>query len=498
MILIKIDRSSKTPVYRQICDRIIQLIEEGALRPGDRLPTTRGLAEFLGVHRSTVLLAYDEIRALGYLESTAGSYTTVRKRWRAPVIRQSSPIQSGFRVIDWEKSVSRLVHRARGHSGASDQSEKSRIPATMMDLDTLAPDPVLSPDDDLRNCIRSILIRNKAAALHYTNPLGWKPLRESLALRLRLHGMAVSPQDILITNGAQQAFDLILRLLIKPGEPVLVEAPTYGMAHTLLRLHGARTVEIPMTPDGMDLNILEKTLGMIRPKILYTIPTFHNPTGITTNQAHRERLLNICEKARVVIVEDGFEEEMKYFGKAVLPIKSMDTAGIVFYIGTFSKTVFSGLRIGWIAAPRETIGFLTSIQQASCISVNTLAQAAFERFCNGGQFDRYLRRVHKIYRRRMQTMLRGLNEYMPAGITWTRPAGGYTLWLSPPESAGKESVLCDEFWKAGLAVGPGRRYFARKRRSTHFRLSISRVDEETIEEACRRMGQILADRIGME
>lgn len=492
MILLTIDKSSQTSVYRQICNGIIALIEEGAMKPGDRLPTTRGLAHTLGVHRSTVLLAYDEIRALGYLESTPGSYTTVRKRWRAPAIQPPSRILSASRLIGWEKAVNRLVHRARSHCGGSDQSDKDRIPSAMIDLDTLAPDPALSPDDDLRRCIKSILIRKKAAALHYTDPLGWKPLRESLAVRLRLHGLAVSPEDIIITNGAQQALDLILRLLIRPGEPVVVEAPTYGMAHTLLRLHGAQTLEIPMTSEGMDLDVLEKVLARTRPKILYTMPTFHNPTGITTNQAHRERLLNICEKARMAIVEDGFEEEMKYFGKAVLPIKSMDAKGIVFYIGTFSKVIFSGLRIGWIAAPRESVSFLASIQHASCLSVNTLAQAAFEQFCNRGQFERYLRRVHTIYRRRMEAMISGLDRHLPGETTWTRPAGGYTLWLSPPESAGRESELCDEFWRAGLVVGPGRRYFARKRRLPHFRLSISRVDEQAIEEACRRIGHILS------
>ncbi len=492
MILIDIDRSSDKPVYQQINDGIVALIEEGSLRPGDRFPPTRVLARGLGVHRSTVLRAYDELRALGYLESAAGAYSTVRRRHRIPTVRQTRPDRAG--CIKWG---SRMVQstRAAGVSRTAGQSaEPIALPAGVINFDTLAPDPTLAPCDELRRAIKRILVRNKAQALDYTDPAGWRPLRESVAARLRVHGMAVSPDEILITNGAQQALDLILRLLVTPADAVAVEAPTYGMAHALLRIHRAHPIEIPMTDQGMDLKKLEKALASGRPKLVYTMPNFHNPMGVTTDQAHRERLLALGESYRVPIVEDAFDEEMKYFGKAVLPIKSMDVKGVVFYVGTFSKVVFSGLRVGWIAAPPEVIGHLKTIQYASCLSVNTLAQAALERLTRGGEFEAHLRRVHTVYRRRMRAMLAGLERHLPYGISWTKPTGGYTLWLTLPRNAGNEETLCDELKKKGVAVAPGERFFGRRQAVPHIRLSIATVDQDAIEKGCRRIGGVLSKK----
>jgi DNA-binding transcriptional MocR family regulator len=206
-------------------------------------------------------------------------------------------------------------------------------------------------------------------------------------------------------------------------------------------------------------------------------------------------LLHLCEEHRIPLVEDGFEEEMKYFGQAVLPVKSMDSRGIVLYIGTFSKVVFPGLRVGWIAAPREAILRLTDIQHASCIAGNTLAQAAAARFCTGGEFEAYLRRIHRVYRRRMQALLRGLRGHMPEGVTWTRPSGGYTAWLKLPEGGRSESELVERITTAGVRVGPGRRYYARPPAAPHLRLSIACVDEKRIEKGCRRLGRALADAL---
>jgi DNA-binding transcriptional MocR family regulator len=244
----------------------------------------------------------------------------------------------------------------------------------------------------------------------------------------------------------------------------------------------------------MDLDRLQRVLrrGRRRPKLVFTMPNFQNPTGITTNQGHRELLLALCEEHRVPLVEDGFEEEMKYFGQAVLPIKSMDSQGIVLYVGTFSKVVFPGQRIGWIAAPREAILRLTDIKHASCIAGNTLAQAAAARFCTGGEFEAYLRRIHRVYRRRMQALLQGLERHMPDGVRWTRPSGGYTAWATLEGIGMAESELLERILQEGVKVGPGRRYFANRPAATHLRLSIACVAEERIEIGCRSLGRALA------
>ena len=487
MLLIELDPESPVPAYLQIRDHIIAMIHDGALRPGDRLPPTRELASSTGVHRSTVVRAFEETRALGYLESRPGSYTTVRRRTRPPEARGSCTGDST--LIDWEA-------RNEGSIGLGAEPGRPRIQRRAenapIDFEILAADPALAPTDDLRRCVSKTMIKCGAQALDYADPAGWKPLRETISRRLRAHGVAVGCEEILITNGAQQALDLVLRLLARTGDRVVVEAPTYGMFHPLLRLHGIEPVEVAMKQDGMDLDALEKVLGGEAPSLLYTMPNFHNPTGVTTDQSHRERLLQLCESHRVPIVEDGFEEEMKYFGRAVLPIKSMDALGLVLYVGSFSKVVFPGLRVGWIAAPPEVVDRLTAIQHASCLGANTLAQAVADRFSRRGEFEVYLRRIHRVYRRRMQVMLEGLGRHLPAGIEWSKPVGGYTLWLTLPHPADAESVLCDDLGNAGVLVTPGRGFYANPPKLAHLRLSIACVPEDRIEEGCRRLGSTLA------
>jgi len=492
MLLLRLDPDDAAPAYLQIRDRIVALVEEGVLRPGDRLPATRALAESIGVHRSTVVRAYDEIRALGYLKSRSGSYSTIRHRARTPATRQVGPAdEPSSSVVDWSGLAG--PHAREVWALEADAWRLDRR-GDVIDLERLAADPALAPTDDLRRCFKSVLVRTGPAALDYADPAGWAPLREVLAVRLRSHGIAVSSQELMITSGAQQALDLVLRLLARPGDRVVVEAPTYRMIHPLLRLHGAVPVEIGMREGGMDLDLLERVLEAVEVRLVYTMPSFHNPTGVTTDQAHRERLLELCERWCVPLVEDAFEEEMKYFGRAVLPIKSMDCRGTVLYVGTFSKVVFPGLRVGWIAGPRQAIEMLASIQHASCLASNTLAQAAAERFCARGEMEAYLRRIHRVYRRRLQAMLDGLRRHLPAGIRWTRPVGGYTLWLTLPGRAADERLWCERLARAGLLVAPGRAFFGSPPARPHCRLSIACADEAAIEEGCRRLGAELVRR----
>ncbi len=485
MLLGDIDKNSRSPVYRQICDRVVSLILQGVLKPGSRLPSTRSLAVTLGVHRSTVIRSYEEIRALGYLESRCGSYTTVRRRSRSPTAlagkcRIESKSEQG---IDW----STLLGSDVCESGA----DGVPVSKDCIDFERLAADPRLAPLDDLKRVAHRALMDNQGQALDYADAGGFGPLRKLISERMELHGVSVSSDEILVTAGAQSAIDLLFRLLVKPGDSVIVESPSYGMAHELVCLHGAKPLEIEMNPDGMDLDKLAGVIAENHSKLLYTMPNFHNPTGITTDQAHRERLLALCEQHRLPIIEDGFEEELKYFHKAVLPIKSMDTKGIVLYVGTFSKVVFPGLRVGWVAAPREVVLRLSHLQHATCLSGNTLAQIIAGLFCAGGRFETYLRRIHRVYRRRMQIMLQGLDLYMPPGVVWTKPSGGYTVWLTLPQKSLSEQDVMRRMSSFGVKVAPGSRFYARPRSVVQFRLSIACVDEKQIITGCRRLGRAL-------
>lgn len=491
-----LDTDSSVPAYRQICDQIIGLVDRGVLPPGHRLPATRRLGPELGVHRSTVVRAYDELRSLGYLESEAGSYSTVRRPERLPTAHIAPSTRGEDAVVDWEQAIRNPIPGAREYGLLGSPRTPAR--GDVIDLDRLAADPRLAPDAELRRSVRQGLKGSGSSVFDYAEAQGTHPLREALSTWMLRHGVAASPDEILVTAGAQRGLDLILRFLTRPGDRVVVEAPTYGLLHPLLALHGVEAVEVPMRADGVDLDRLEQLLGRAdashRPRAIYTMPTFHNPTGITTPQSHRERLLLLCEAHRLPIVEDGFEEEMKYTGKMVLPVKSMDSRGIVLYVGTFSKVVFPGLRVGWIAAPRGAVRRLTDVLQITSISGNTMAQTVAARFCAEGGFDAHLRRIHRIYRGRMRALLAGLEAHLPSEVEWTRPKGGYTTWLTLPDRVSEKEVVA-QAEAAGVRVGAGRRYFGKCPSSGQVRLSISCADEDEIGTACRRLGTLLREML---
>jgi DNA-binding transcriptional MocR family regulator len=481
-----LDRQAASPLWKQLVDGTVRLVEDGVLAHGERLPPTRVLATQLRVNRSTVCRAYEELWALGYLESRPGSYSTIRSRARAAAVAPAD------RAIDWDEAMAPGALSA--FRAATAQPRPAVASAGWVDFASLSADPDLCPSDDLRRALRRVMLHHGRTLLDYGDAAGFAPLRETLARRMAAHGITVGADEILLTHGAQQALDLVVRLLARPGASIVVESPTYGLMLPLQRLHGLRPIAVPMRADGMDLDALDACLARERPALVYTMPTFQNPTGISATQPHRERLLALCEARRVPILEDGFEEEMKYFGKAALPLKSMDARGGVLYVGTLSKVVFPGLRVGWIAAERECARRLLWLNRFSSLSGNTLSQAAVSEFLHSGRYDAHLRRVHATFRRRMTVMLRSLEKHAKGvGLEWTAPNGGCTLWA---RVAGRrradERTLTDLAAAERVAITPGSLFFAEPPDELAFRLSISRVKTHEIEEGCRRLSRALA------
>jgi DNA-binding transcriptional MocR family regulator len=491
MLLFTLDATSPVPRYRQIVERIREMADADRVEAGTRLPPTRVLAERLGVNRATVLRAYEELWALGYLEARPGSYSTLRQRVRVATAGERMPD-----ALDWKElatPAAAQVHEAYRRFAALTGEPPS---PGVINFGTLAGDRALAPVDELRRVVARLLREEPGVVVEYGAAQGHAGLREAIAVRLRAHDIAIGADEVMITNGAQHAIELVAKLLVAPGWPVVVERPTYSAAVPLLRFAGARLVEVPMRDDGMDLDALAARLGRVRPAFVYTMPTFHNPTGITTSQAHRERLLEICHGKRIPLVEDSFEEELKYFGRAVLPIKSMDRDGVVIYLGTLSKLVFPGLRVGWVAAPRKCIERLVALNRFASLSTTTLGQAALARFLTEGRFEAHVRRVHATYRKRMTVLLRRLRETMPEGVSWTEPQGGYTLWLRVPGSPAHEPALLEALAAVKVAVAPGSIFFASDPTELGLRLSISNLDEGAIAEGVARLARALRRVVG--
>lgn len=483
----QIDRDVSFPLYQQVIEKIKTFIDRGDIKPGAHLPPTRTLAKKLGVSRTTIYQAYQELQALGYLQSRPGSYTIVQER-----MKEVGYNPQAHGLIRWDRVTTAQAEKI--YRIFLDFSPEKSLPPGKgekpVDFASLDPDPRLHPVKDFKRCVNLVLQKWGADALQYGKHQGYPPLCETIARRLRLHGISVSEKEILITNGAQQAIDLVIRMLGRPEKAVVVEAPTYANILPLLAFSAARVTAVPMRDDGMDLGVLEKVLARDDISFVYTIPNFQNPTGITTTHEHREKLLALCSRHKVPIVEDGFEEEMKYFGKVDLPIKSIDRDNIVIYLGTFSKALFPGLRIGWITADRECIQRLMAIKRFSDLSSGTFVQAVLHSFCQLGYYDLHLRRLHRIFRKRMETTLETMESCFPREVVWTRPVGGYTLWVEIPRKIEDED-LYEALLAFGVTVSPGSYYFPQKEASSHFRISIAGLNEDEIREGMRRLGRAL-------
>jgi DNA-binding transcriptional MocR family regulator len=487
MVLLNIDQQSGTPLYRQIIQGIVDLIETGSLQTGEKLPSTRQLADKLGLNRTTTYNAFQELISLGYIESRPGSYTTVRDRTK--ICSDQHKAQEG--LISWPDAANAPSNQLYDIFRTFVPEPDFPVADGVVNFSRMDIDPRLYPVDEFRRCLNRVLIDEGRRLLTYGDFEGYYPLREYVARRLRIHGVSAEAEEIFITNGAQQGLELVLKFLTSPGQKVAIEAPTYSNMIPLLKYYGVDVVEIPMRDDGMDLDCLKRSLEEHRLAFVYTIPNFHNPTGITTSQPHREAMLHLCEEYAVPIVEDGFEEEMKYCGKVVLPIKSMDKNKIVIYLGTFSKVLFPGVRVGWITADRECIRRIMAIKRFGEICGSPVLQAAIDRFCRLGYYDAHVKRMHRIYRRRMLLALKTLEDHMPGNVEWTKPCGGYTIWLKLARTYEDPRELNRLLSEHGVIAAPGEFFFHGDNPRRYLRLAIANLNEEEIERGIVSLGRAL-------
>ncbi len=501
MLVIQVDKNKREPIYMQIAEEIRLMIEKGALREGEKLPPSRILAQQLGISRQTVTQAYSELWSLGYLISNSGSYTRVRKRPGIVSIDDRKNCKIKYdELIGYEKNknIENILDAEYFRHGSDSDLSDELIDMSVMDLDSS-----IFPITLFRKSMNKVLNEYSPNIFNYCEYKGFRPLRKWISDRMKTHSVDVDCEEILITNGVSQATELLVRLFTESGDVVFIESPGYRIAISLFRIYGLEVVGIPLLIDGMDLDFLEKELKERhainkKPKFIYTVPSFQNPTGITTSQPHREKLLGICEKYAVPLIEDSFEEEVKYFDKVVLPIKSMDKFQSVFYLGTFSKVLFPGLRIGWVAGNRGCVDKLTALKGISDLSGNSLSQAALYEFCDSGHYDAYIRKMNRKYLGKMNFALECLKEYVPEKlISWAKPSGGYLIWLKVRKKGFPEEEFKNLCLKNRVKVAMGSAFFYDNPDELFVRLCISPLDEEKIAEGIRRFGKSVRDAGGI-
>lgn len=364
------------------------------------------------------------------------------------------------------------------------------------------PAPEVFPITQFAAACQKVLKESGAAALQYSTTEGYPPLREMIARHVARYGIKAEPENVVITAGSQQALDLIAKLLINPGDRILVEAPTYLGALQAFNVFGAEYVSVPTDEDGLQTDRLDEALRS-GPKFMYVLPNFQNPGGVTLSLERRRLLVALADKHGIPIVEDDPYGQLRYEGEHIptLLVLDRETRGIrddngynlgnVIYMSTFSKTLAPGLRLGWIIAPVEVIARLVQLKQGADLHTSTFAQMVAYEVARGGFLDQHIHLIRQVYRERRDVMLEALQTHFPAEVTWTHPEGGLFLWVRLPEGMNCHTLL-EAALKVNVAFVPGTAFFTpdvpRDEAGRYFRLNFSNMKPEWIQEGIRRLG----------
>jgi GntR family transcriptional regulator/MocR family aminotransferase len=487
-LALQLDRRGPVPLARQIQAQIERLIREGWLASGVKLPATRVLARDLGVNRTTVALAYEELVAAGWARAHVGQGTFVAGP--PAEAARPAPARAARAPLDWSRLFSRSAHVAAGL-----ERHPAPPPGAARPLVSFAegmPDSGLFPTDAFRRVLNQVVRAEGERLLQYQAGDGYAPLQAFLATYLLRFGVEARADDILVVNGSQQGFDLIARTLLDPGDVVAMEQPTYPRALDVFRAAGAQLVPVPWDGDGPSAEALEQVLARYRPKLFYCQPTAHNPTGLTISGEAARRILDAAARHRVPIVEDGFDGSLYYGERRPLPLRALDRDGLVVYIGTFSKILFPGLRVGWLVAPPPVVERLRAAKRLADLGTSALIQAAIHRFCERRLLDRHVRRIVGEYDRRRTALLAALARHMPDDVRWTEPRGGFSLLLTLPAGC-DAGVLLPRALRRGVGFTPGARFFLDGTGAGTARLSFSSVPVRRIDEGVRRLAGAIAE-----
>jgi 2-aminoadipate transaminase len=483
-VLLQLERANGTPLYRQISQRLREAILSGELPEGTRLPPERMLAQDLGVNRTTIMHAYNDLSSAGLTEGHVGRGTVVKHGYFKPEDEygdQSTP--------SWLLGLSTNGDALLGPNiqALSELSSMDEPKQEMISLAQGTPPADMLPTELIRLTIEHGLSTDRESALGYCPVEGLQSLRRGLALRMRRRGVNVDTQNILILSGSTQGLGLIGRFLLTPGDEVVVEVPTYLGAIQTFRALGAHIIGIPTDNEGMRVDMLEAILARRQPRFIYTMPTFQNPSGSLMTPERRRRLLLLAKRYQIPIIEDDPYGELYFGEQAPLPLKAQDTNGNVLYLGTCSKILAPGLRVAWLAAPEPVVERLGLYKQTFDLNTNALGQWTISEMIRGGMLDEHLAQVRPYYARKLRLMLEAIAMYWPADVRVSPPGGGMHLWCRLPGTIRARSLL-REAAREQVTFVCGELFHVDGGGHYAIRLSFASPDDKHITEGIRRIG----------
>jgi 2-aminoadipate transaminase len=361
------------------------------------------------------------------------------------------------------------------------------------------PDTSTFPPDTFAAVAQRIASESCAKALQYGPTEGLEETKVCIAEVMSAEGMRVDLEDMLVTTGGQQVIDLVTKTLIDPGDVVVAEGPTYPGAASVFTAYQADVVQIDMDADGMRVDLLEDTLDRLdregrRPKFIYTVPSFQNPAGVTMSLPRRRRLVEVAHERELLILEDNPYGLLRYEGDPPSPLLSLDGGVYVMYLGTFSKILSPGIRLGWVVAPPPVLEKINLGKQAADLCTSTLSQLMVQAYFAEGHWRDYVESLTEIYRGRRDTMLDALADHFPPQAEWTRPSGGLFIWATLPDFIDTTDLLARALHE-NVAFVPGEAAFLDGRGRNAMRLNFSGSDEDAIREGIRRIGEVVTEQV---
>ena len=347
------------------------------------------------------------------------------------------------------------------------------------------PNPSSFPHKEIAKSAALVLKNSSNEALQYGSTEGYKPLRDYIAKKYQKSGLDVHPDNILMINGSQQGLDLIGKVFLNIKDVVLIERPTYLAAIQSFSLYEPKFVSVPLLEDGVDIEVLEDMVEALDPKLFYSIPNFQNPTGITYSKNKREKIGSIFNRNNTLLVEDNPYGEIRFIGEDLPSIKNYVENSVL--LGSFSKIVSPGMRLGWIVADKEVMNHLITAKQASDLHSNYLTQMIVHRYLTGFDVEDHIQHIRDMYRKQRDCMVKMIKKYFPSDVKYTKPEGGMFLWVTLPE--GMSSMeLFEIAIKENVAFVPGEAFYSDNPEINTLRLNFSNSNEKKIEEGIKRLG----------
>jgi DNA-binding transcriptional MocR family regulator len=476
MIFSEIKLGGDKPLYYQIKMEIVKMIEEGMLIEDSKLPSTRELSVILAVSRNSCMHAYEILEDEGYIHIIKGKGAFVHHRWK----------KTGENwLVNWSEQINDYGNMAVDLDIIKNEAVTEK---NMISFKSIAPDEKLFNLEQIRRNLLNSLSLDGEKLFNYGYAKGYRPLMKSLKKYMENKGMNLEDKEILITNGFTEGFDIVLSALTSAGDAIMCENPTHNTAIKQMRLHGLEIIGVDIEQGEINTTQLEEKLNQNKIKLLYLIPSYHNPTGTVMSANKRKEVYELCKSYKVPIVEDGFNEELLYSSSHISPIAALaGEDNSVIYIGSFSKILFPGIRVGWIVADKKLISILESVKRSRNIHSSVLDQAFLFEFLRNGDFEAYIKKVRKYYRDKYKASVEYAKEYFTNCKVYGE--GGLHIFVEMEDMNSRK--LLEASMKRGVIFMPGDIFYIDGRGKNTLRLGFSRVGLEEIKKGFKIIGDCM-------